>query len=66
MQHLLGRVNWDTDLVREDLRGYPTEHLGEEGAILIVDETGFIKKGQRSVDVKRQFCTYHSFPLCDR
>src|SRR5918993_4428539 len=41
LQHLLGRANWDADLVRDDLRGYVTEHLGEEDAILIVDETGF-------------------------
>jgi SRSO17 transposase len=55
LQHLLGRANWDADLVRDDLRGYVTEQLGEEGAILIVDETGFIKKGQKSVGVKRQY-----------
>jgi SRSO17 transposase len=56
LQHLLGRANWDADLVRDDLRGYVSEHLfGEEGAILIVDETGFIKKGQKSVGVKRQY-----------
>jgi SRSO17 transposase len=42
--------------VRDELRGYATEHLfGEEGAILIVDETGFIKKGDKSVGVKRQY-----------
>src|ERR671912_2154919 len=41
LQHLLGRANWDADAVREDLRGYVSEHLGEEDAILIVDETGF-------------------------
>jgi len=41
--------------VRDALRGYVSEHLGEEGAILIVDETGFIKKGQKSVGVKRQY-----------
>jgi SRSO17 transposase len=55
IQHLLGRANWDADLVRDDLRGYVTEHLGKEGAILIVDETGFIKKGDKSVGVKRQY-----------
>ena len=43
IQHLLGRANWDAEQVRDDLRGYVSEHLGEEGAILIVDETGFIK-----------------------
>ena len=55
IQHLLGRANWDADLVRDDLRGYVREHLGEEGAILIVDETGFIKKGKGSAGVKRQY-----------
>jgi SRSO17 transposase len=55
IQHLLGRANWDADLVRDDLRGYVTEHLGKEGAILIVDETGFLKKGDKSVGVKRQY-----------
>lgn len=55
LQHLLGRANWDADLVRDDLRGYVTEHLGDENAILVVDETGFIKKGTNSVGVKRQY-----------
>jgi SRSO17 transposase len=56
LQHLLGRANWDADLVRDDLRGYVIEHLGECGeSVLIVDETGFIKKGQKSVGVKRQY-----------
>lgn len=55
IQHLLGRANWDADLVRDDLRGYVIEHLGEEGVVLIVDETGFIKKGDKSVGVKRQY-----------
>jgi SRSO17 transposase len=55
LQHLPGRANRDADLVRDDLRGYVTEQPAEEGAILIVDETGFIKKGQKSVGVKRQY-----------
>jgi SRSO17 transposase len=55
LQHLLGRANWDADLVRDDLRGYVTEHLGDENAVLVVDETGFIKKGTNSVGVKRQY-----------
>src|SRR3990170_5028960 len=54
LQHLLGRANWDADLVRDDLRGYVIEHLGDEEAVLIVDETGFLKKGTESVGVKRQ------------
>lgn len=55
LQHLLGRANWEADLVRDDLRGYVSEHLGEEDAVLILDETGFIKKGEKSVGVKRQY-----------
>jgi SRSO17 transposase len=55
VQHLLGRANWDADLVRDDLREYVVEHLGGEGAILVVDETGFLKKGTESVGVKRQY-----------
>jgi hypothetical protein len=56
LQHLLGRATWEADLVRDDLRrGYVIEHLGDEGAVLVVDETGFIKKGQKSVEVKRQY-----------
>src|SRR5829696_869685 len=43
LQHLLGRANWDTEQVRDDLRGYVSEHVGDEEAVLIVDETGFIK-----------------------
>lgn len=55
VQHLLGRANWDADLVRDELREYVVEHLGGEGAILVVDETGFLKKGTESVGVKRQY-----------
>jgi SRSO17 transposase len=49
MQRLLSTANWDPDQVRDDLRGYVVEHLGEEGAVLVVDETGFLKKGMTSV-----------------
>ena len=45
MQHLLGRARWDADAVRE----YVLEHLHDEGAVLVVDETGDVKKGMRSV-----------------
>jgi SRSO17 transposase len=56
IQHLLGRASWDADELRDDLREYVIEHLGdEEEAILVVDETGFIKKGKESVGVKRQY-----------
>src|SRR5215210_6846640 len=55
IQHLLGRANCDADEVRDDLREYVLEHLGDSDAVLVVDETGFIKKGEKSVGVKRQY-----------
>ena len=55
IQHLLGRANWDADAVRDELREYISEHLSGEGSVLVVDETGFIKKGDKSVGVKRQY-----------
>jgi DDE superfamily endonuclease len=57
IQHLLGRANWDADAVRDDLRGYVVEHLADDESILIVDETGFIKKEEQSVGVKRQWAS---------
>ena len=45
MQHLLGRAVWDADGIRDDLRDYVTGHLGDPGAVLVVDETGDVKKG---------------------
>jgi SRSO17 transposase len=45
MQRLLNRAAWDADAVRDDLRGYVAEHLGDPTGVLIVDETGFLKKG---------------------
>jgi len=55
IQHLLGRANWDADAVRDDLREYVIEHLADAKSSLIVDETGFINKGEKSVGVKRQY-----------
>ena len=56
VQRLLNSAKWDVDEVRDDLREYVVEHLGVEGTgILIVDETGFLKKGQKSVGVARQY-----------
>ena len=56
VQHLLNDACWDADSVRDDLRGYVVEHLGdEESGVLIVDETGFLKKGEKSVGVARQY-----------
>ena len=44
MQYLLARARWDADGVRDDLRGYVTEQLGDRDAMLVVDETGDLKK----------------------
>jgi SRSO17 transposase len=55
MQHLLARARWDADGVRDDLRGYVTGRSGDPGAVLVVDETGDLKKGARTVAVQRQY-----------
>ncbi|MEU5882693.1 IS701 family transposase [Spirillospora sp. NPDC047279] len=59
MQYLLSRASWDADQVRNDLRSYVVEHLGGPGggkdAVLVVDETGDLKKGVASVGVQRQY-----------
>jgi SRSO17 transposase len=55
MQHLLGRARWDADGVRDDLRDYLTEHLGDATAVLAVDETGDVKKGTATAGVQRQY-----------
>jgi SRSO17 transposase len=55
MQHLLARACWDADGVRDDLRGYVTGHLGDPGAVLVVDETGDLKKGTATAGVQRQY-----------
>ena len=46
MQHLLSWASWDADGVRDDLRGYVAEHLGGPDGMLVVDETGDVKKGK--------------------
>lgn len=55
LQHLLGRASWDTDGVRDDLRDYVSEHLGDPEAVLVVDETGDLKKGAKTVGTQRQY-----------
>jgi SRSO17 transposase len=56
VQRLLNSAKWDADAVRDDLREYVVEHLGdEESGMLIADETGFLKKGNKSVGVARQY-----------
>ena len=56
VQRLLSAATWDTDGVRDDLRDYVVAHLGDEATgLLIVDETGFLKKGRKSCGVARQY-----------
>jgi SRSO17 transposase len=55
MQHLLSRAAWDADAVRDDLREYVVEHLHDEAAVLVIDETGDVKKSARTVGVQRQY-----------
>jgi SRSO17 transposase len=55
MQRLLNHARWDPRQVRDDLRGYVAEQLGDPGGVLVVDETGFLKKGTRSAGVQRQY-----------
>ena len=55
VQRLLYNSRWDADLVRDDLKSYVVEHLADAGAVLAVDETGFLKKGDKSVGVQRQY-----------
>jgi len=45
MQRLLGGADWDVGEVRDDVRGYVIEQLGDEDGVLIADDTGFLKKG---------------------
>ncbi len=59
MQHLLCRATWDADAVRDDVREYVVEHLYDEAAVLVADETGDLKKGTHAVGVQRQY-TGHS------
>ncbi len=55
LQHLLARASWDADAVRDDLRGYVVDAFGDDAAVLVVDETGDLKKGEKSVGVQRQY-----------
>src|SRR5258705_5736133 len=54
-QHLLDRADWDAAAVRDDLRAYVIEQLGDPAAVLVVDETGFVKKGTKSAGVAKQY-----------
>jgi SRSO17 transposase len=55
MQSLLGRSSWSADELRDVVRSYAIEALGDTDGVLIVDETGFVKKGDQSVGVARQY-----------
>ena len=55
VQDFLSRAQWDADAVRDDLQAYVVEHLGDPGAVLVLDETGFLKKGTKSAGVQRQY-----------
>jgi SRSO17 transposase len=55
LQHLLARAKWDADEVRDDLRDCVIDAFGDPGAILVIDETGDVKKGVHSVGVERQY-----------
>ena len=54
-QHLLGRADWDPDLLRDKLRSYVTDYLADADAVGVIDETGFLKKGRHSAGVARQY-----------
>ena len=55
MQRLLRWADWDVDAVRDDVRDYVIEHLGDPQGVLIIDDTGFLKKGVKSAGVARQY-----------
>jgi SRSO17 transposase len=55
MQSLLGRSHWDADALRDEVRAFVIESLGDPCGVLVVDETGFLKKGSHSVGVARQY-----------
>src|SRR5499426_2630417 len=54
-QYLLSRADWDADAVRDELRTYSMQHLGDPNGVLVLDETGFLKKGRHSAGVARQY-----------
>lgn len=55
MQYLLDRARWESERLRDEVRSYVCEKLGDDQAVLVIDETGFVKKGTKSVAVQRQY-----------
>lgn len=55
IQRMLNRIEWDADEVLDDVRRYVVDNLGDREVVLIVDDTGFLKKGTRSAGVQRQY-----------
>ncbi len=55
LQHLLAGARWDADEIRDELQHHVAEHLGEDDGVLIIDDTGFVKKGTTSAGVQRQY-----------
>ncbi|MDD7942672.1 transposase, partial [Actinomycetospora lutea] len=55
VQWLLSGADWEPDLLRDDLRRWVAEELGDPGGVLVVDDTGFLKKGAKSAGVQRQY-----------
>jgi hypothetical protein len=55
IQHLLDRAKWDCDGARDELRTFISQTLADSHAVLVIDETGFLKKGRKSVEVQRQY-----------
>src|SRR5712691_5779740 len=55
MQYLLDRARWESDRMRDEVRAYVCEKLADSQAVLVIDETGFLKKGTKSVGVQRQY-----------
>jgi SRSO17 transposase len=54
-QAILGRGRWDEDVLRDVVRDDVVEHLADDDAVLVIDETGFLKQGRASCGIGRQY-----------